>query len=218
MTDTIIPARKIKITNRSVSGVFPETGRYESSLERDFMEILRFDSSVDVVHPQPITIEYSDKNGKKRKYTPDGLIHFRPEYRKPPILYEIKYRDDFRDNWRVILAKFRAAKSYCMSEGWQFCAFTEREIRTQFLKNARFLWPYKNISFAESEKLLVLNTLSDLEEADPELLLCAIYRDKTNRAKLIPVLWHLIANDMISCDLDSPLNMRSTLRSKGEPS
>ncbi len=64
------PVRKIGITNRSVSGVMPNIGSYESSLERDFMEWLRFDDSVKGITPQPLTIGYSDNFNNQRSYTP----------------------------------------------------------------------------------------------------------------------------------------------------
>lgn len=52
-------------------------GRYESTLERDMMEILRFDSNVRSFLPQLLTIEYRNKEGQKRSYAPDGLIHYK---------------------------------------------------------------------------------------------------------------------------------------------
>lgn len=108
------PVRRIGITNRSVSGIVPGMGRYESSLERDFMEILRFDSCIKNFKPQPVTIDYLRSNGSSGTYTPDGYFEYASHLALPPVLYEIKYRSDFLENWKVLMPKFRAAKNYIM--------------------------------------------------------------------------------------------------------
>ena len=56
------PVREIKPTRRSVSGVYPFRKQYslayESSLERDFIVLQEFDSSVIEVIAQPIKIPF----------------------------------------------------------------------------------------------------------------------------------------------------------------
>jgi|SRR5690554_118783 len=209
------PARKIGITCRSVSGVVPGIGRYESSLERDLMESLRFDVCVKQVTPQPVTIQFIGPEGEPRSYTPDGLIYFKPELALKPILYEVKYRKDFRDSWKTLLPKMRAAKSYALSNGWGFEVFTEKEVRTTYLKNVKFLWPYREREISIENKSYVLSVMADLDEADAEFLVHALCRDKTNQAKFIPVIWNLVATGELGCDLDMPLNMRARLWSTG---
>lgn len=206
------PARIIGKNSRAVTGEMPGVGAYESTLERDFMEVLRFDREVIRISPQPVVIKFLDSTGRSGEYFPDGLIEFSIELGQCPILYEVKHRQDFRDNWRQLIPKFRAAKLYCADRGWRFEVFTEREIRTPYLKNVRFLFPYRERHFPEPIIDWVLQTLSDLAEADPDLLLCALCKDKGNRAELIPVIWHLVANGAIDCDLDEPLTMRSRIQ------
>lgn len=206
------PIREIGISTRSVTGVVPSLGRYESSLERDLMEILRFDHRVESFVAQPLTIEYIDDVGRNRSYTPDGLIHFKTSSHRPQsVLFEVKFREDFRKNWKVLIPKFRAAKNYCLGRGWRFEVFTEREIRTPYLVNVKFLWPYLAREPSVETKALILKTLWDLDEADPDLLLCALCHDAANRARMIPAIWHLVANGAVGCDLDLPLTMRSPI-------
>lgn len=206
------PIREIGISTRSVTGVVPSLGRYESSLERDLMEILRFDPNVESFAPQPLSIEYVDDLGRTHSYTPDGLIQFKTlSYRPEPILFEVKFREDFRKNWRGLLPKFRAAKDYCLGRGWRFEVFTEREIRTPYLNNVKFLWPYLARGVPVETKNLILKTLWDLDKADPDLLLCALCHDPANRARMIPAIWHMVANGSVGCDLDLPLTMRSAI-------
>ena len=204
-------ARKIGVTNRSVSGVVPDIGSFESSLERDFMELSRFDSSVENIIPQPLTLEFFDNTGACRRYTPDGLLSYKKELDIAPILYEIKYREDFRGSWKQLMPKFRAAKRIAYDRGWVFKVFTEKEIRGNYLNNVKFLWPYKIRSFDEAMLNHTLLVMSDLQEADPALLAAAIFSSRQNQAKVIPVIWHLISTLHIGCNLNTPLTMHSKI-------
>jgi hypothetical protein len=203
------PVREIGVSTRGVTGNVPSLGKYESSLERDFMEILRFDLNIERFIPQPLVIEYLDQGGKLRSYTPDGLIYFKST--ATPVLFEVKYRADFRRDWKMLMPKFRAAKAYCLNRAWRFEVFTEKEIRTSYLGNVKFLWSYRKQVPSAEMKTMVLQTLWDLDEADPDLLLCALCHDLTNRARMIPVIWHLIATGAIGCDMNLPLTMRSRI-------
>lgn len=205
--------RKIGMNSRSVTGCMPGLGQYESSLERDLLEILRFDPGVESVIPQPVRIEYKDADGRQRVYTPDGLIHFDPvlSIQSSPVLYEAKYRADFRKEWKTLMPKFRAAKAYSLRIGWKFEVFTEQKVRTPYLKNVKFLWPYLERNIEVGTRAHILKVLWDLEEADPDLLLCALCNDPDNRARLIPAIWHLVACHAIGCDLNEPLTMRTQL-------
>jgi len=48
------PVREIGVQSRSITGTMPDGNRYESSLERDFMLLLKFDPSVELYTPQPL--------------------------------------------------------------------------------------------------------------------------------------------------------------------
>lgn len=139
-----LPARKIGVKSRSVSGIVPKMGHYESTLERDFMEIIRFEGRFTSFTAQPLKIEFRGKSRAVEGYTPDGLIYFiEGSNPRKPLLFEIKHREDFRKDWRKLMPKFKAAKKYCASVGWDFMVLTEKEIRTPYLTNVKFLWPFK---------------------------------------------------------------------------
>ncbi len=148
------------MNSRSVTGTVPGIGAYESTLERDLMEILRFDPEVQRVLPQPIRIEFVKPDGSKGECYPDGLIEFKPEHPLLPVLYEVKYRADFRANWRELMPKFRAAKHFALARGWRFEVFTEREIRTPYLSNVKFLFPFLERKFPDSITSWVLSMVS----------------------------------------------------------
>ena len=76
-----MPIRKIPKNYRNITGIAPYNkaigiAAYESSLERDFLTLLEFDSNVQHFEVQPITIEWFDPAGKKHIYTPDVLVHY----------------------------------------------------------------------------------------------------------------------------------------------
>jgi len=50
------------------------TSAFESSLERDFLLLLDFDPEVVLYEEQPVTINYHDDQGRRRRYTPDVLV------------------------------------------------------------------------------------------------------------------------------------------------
>lgn len=208
------PVRKIGIQTRSMTGLVPGIGRYESSLERDFMELVRCDPAVDLYTPQPCTIHYVDRTGKLRRYTPDALLtyHLLPGQPTPvPWLVEIKYRADFQGRWQELLPRFRAAHHYAKARGWGFKVLTEHLIRTPYLSNVRFLEPYRRRDIDPFLAHKILVHLHDLQEADAETLIMAMFRDRYNQAAALPVVWHLLATRQILADLSEPLTMHTRL-------
>jgi hypothetical protein len=211
------PVRDIPIGTRSVTGTMPDGSRFESTLERDLLYILRFDINVAKFIAQPVKIEYTDDKGKLRTYTPDIIIHHRKGILQaktlPTILGEVKYRDDLRQNFKEYRPKFKAAIRYAKERGWQFRILTEREIRTPYLQNAKFLIHYMQPDPYPSgyHIHLILDKLHEFREMDVETLMVSIYRDKWNQAQLLPTIWHLIAIRRIGNDLSIPITMHSRI-------
>ncbi|MGE8453359.1 MAG: heteromeric transposase endonuclease subunit TnsA, partial [Pseudomonadales bacterium] len=127
------------------------------------------------------------------------------------ILYEVKYRANFREQWRNLLPKFRAAKSYCAQRGWHFEVYTEREIRTPYLDNVKFLWPFRNREPGPFQRAQIVGVFESSNEISVSKLLGMLAPDPKERGELIPVLWHLIANGAVCCDLNIPLSMKTVL-------
>ncbi len=144
--------RKIGVSDRSVTGRHGFSGQqYESTLERDFLDLIEFDCNVDRYETQPLTIIYVDGDGRVHGYTPDVFVQYRrdivPARDMPHLLVEIKYREDYRGQFRELKQRLRAARLYARERGWRFAVLTEREIRTPYLRNARFLRPYRDVDF-----------------------------------------------------------------------
>jgi hypothetical protein len=215
-----MPVRKIPVSHRSVTGLFPSRTNkrmvhYESTLERDFFFLCEFDLDVRSYDGQPVRIEYQDEMGKDRHYTPDVLVTYRsdvvPALWMTPLLAEIKYRKDLKDDQINLRRRIRAGRAYARAHGWRFRVLTETEIRTPYLDNARFLMRYRKLEPDFSHNKLLLDAMHELREADPATLLAFVFYDDEMKGMLLPSLWQLIAEQSIWCDLRLPLSMTSRI-------
>lgn len=213
-----MPVRKIPPNRRSLTGMVASRKNErmvasESSLERDLLVRLEFDPVVERYEEQPVCIQYNDDDGRQHTYTPDVLIYYRADILPgwSPLLCEVKYRANLLNDWKEIKPKVRAGRFHARQHGWRFKIFTEHEIRTPYLENAKFLRPYRRVALNEAEARLILDALDESVESDPEQLLTRIHQDPFKRAELLPTLWRLVSDSYIGVDLNQPLTMRSHL-------
>jgi hypothetical protein len=211
----MIPTRNIKITTRSLRAIQPseKNGRAvhaESALERDVCCLLEFDPQVVEFVEQPVTISYVDR-GKVRRYTPDFFVRYATG--KPPQLIEVKYAADLVAKQGEFTARFQAAHQYAQAQGWEFSIWTEAEIKTPYLKNAKFLLRFRSsivVARPEYRKLL-LELVAQLGRATPAQILLLAFESPERQAELLPALWHLVSTHQLGCNLAEPLTMSSLL-------
>jgi len=210
-----IPKSYVALTGRIANSKGEAPVAFESSLERDLFVILDFDLNVERYEEQPVSIKYIDNNGKVKTYTPDVLVTYRkdiePAIRMKTMLCEVKYRQDLKNNWAEYKCKFKAAVRYARNKGWVFRILTEREIRTPYLVNAKFLRRYRNMNVNGDDKKLLLHAIFEMREANPDEVLLFLSGDEQRRLEILPALWNLVSNRMIGTDLTLPLTMRSRL-------
>ncbi|MDQ3816346.1 MAG: TnsA endonuclease N-terminal domain-containing protein [Acidobacteriota bacterium] len=215
-----MPVRFPPKNRRSVTGLVASVKNntmraHESTLERDLLFLLEFDLNVHTYEEQPVRIEFRDSDGHLHTYTPDVLVTYRkdiaPAKQMPPLLCEVKYRKDLFADWKRLKPKFKAARCFAREKGWRFSILTEHEIRTPLLENARFLLPYRKLEMDWEQSQLLLQMLGELREATPESLLLACGKELMERARLIPMLWHLVSIGMIGADLNIRLVMHSPI-------
>jgi hypothetical protein len=215
-----MPARIVPKNYRHLTGLVYNSRTstmtaFESSLERDFLLLLDFDPDVEYFEEQPVTILYQDDQGRHHRYTPDVFVRFRSDRTASSgptaVLYEVKYRDDLRQHWREYKVKFKAACRYAKGQGWRFRLMTEREIRTAYLENVKFLRPYRYRN-ADAEHLTsLLERLRTLRATTPAALIVALSDDVWHQAQLLSAVWHLVALRQVGTDLSQPLMMHSPL-------
>lgn len=209
-----MPVRLIPKNYRNVTGIVAETKaigqpRFESTLERDFLHLLEFSPDVSRYEVQPVTIEWRDRTGQPRSYTPDVWVEFRDDLAMKPWLCEVKYRSDIKKDWAALHPKFRRGIRHAKSVDAQFRVVTEVEIRTPFLYNAKFLLPFRCRPRPLAEIDAVLEALQRRGRMSVEDLLKGFSADSWEQAEWLPTVWHLVANLRVGADLDIKLTQAS---------
>lgn len=201
------PTRKIGVQTRSLTGTMPDSNRYESSLEGDFMVLVRNDPDFRCFNAQPVAVPLLKPDGRAaRPYKPDGLVQWKSG--KPPWLVEIKYRKDCSGQWRVLRRKFRAASDFAVARGWRFKVFTENEIRGARLQNFTFLEDYGRRRARPKVERLVREAIVS-GRSTPAEVVAQIASRGVDPADALPSLWRLIARREVQIDFEAKLTMTS---------
>ncbi|MCP4587015.1 TnsA endonuclease N-terminal domain-containing protein [Pseudoalteromonas sp.] len=209
------PKRKIKpgyanLTARIPSEKLRRMVSAESSLERDFILLLEFNEQVAEYLEQPITIPLNGGGS----YTPDFLVKYsRYGGLSDIVIYEVKYRSELAKKFTQLKPKFKAAIHYCKQQGYRFKLITDKEIRTDKLKNIEFLQHVsRTVSHSEAAFRDALSrALLELKSATPNELLVFAFSSQLKRAEAIPIMWRMVADGSIKVDLNTPLTMKSQL-------
>ena len=207
------PARAIKPGHRGMRGHAPLLGRaiaFESTLERDLLTHLSLDRSLTEIVGQPVTIRYTDRAGRRRRYTPDYFTrHAGPPDRA--YLIEVKHRADLFAGWAELRPGIMAGRRHARENGWRFLILTEKELRGPDLGNAAFLARFRDWPRDERHEEHLVHRLAIIGPADPAKLLVAAYASEANRAAALGYLWKMVATGRIRADLAVPLTMETEI-------
>lgn len=203
------PTRKIGIQTRSLTGTVPDSNRFESSLEGDFMVLVRNDPDFLSFNAQPVVVPMTKPDGRPaRPYRPDGLVQWKSG--KTAWLVEIKYRKDCSGQWRVLRRKFRAASDFAVARGWLFKVFSEDRIRGARLQNLQFLEDYGRRRVRPKIEDLVREAIAS-GKSTPADVVAEVASKGVGSADALPSLWRLIARREIQIDFGLKLTMTSKL-------
>lgn len=211
-----VSVRRIPPNRRSITGHVPSKKKpgmlaFESKLERGLYLLLEFDPFVKTVLEQPVRIAFRTRRGKIEEYTPDCLITYYDERRKPALI-EVKYRRELFAQWREFHPKFRAAARYANRIGKTFRILTECEIHGPRLENATWLISYRSLPLPPAEIAMVLEALRNLpSKSTPHDLLSVLSESQERREAFLVVLWHCMANGWVAFDMDTALSMSSPI-------
>jgi len=178
----------------------------ESTLERDFALLQRFDPKVAAVEEQPVRVGYRTTGGACRFYVPDFLV----TYQRPGLsikLVEVKFSTDPALVSGALDERFAAARAFASARGWSFEVVTETHIRTPRLGNAIFLLPYRQRPADTGIRARLLMAL----RSGPATVEALINVAGGDRGRTLPTIWGMVARFEIGADLDRPLTMRSQL-------
>ncbi|MFN3900850.1 MAG: heteromeric transposase endonuclease subunit TnsA [Alishewanella aestuarii] len=213
-----MPIRNIPKNYRNVTGVAANSkakdkAMFESTLERDWLTLLQFSAEVERFEVQPVKVPWFDEKGKEHSYTPDVLVYYHQPGHKP-LLCEVKYRDELRENWAQFKPKFQAAYRFARERGWRFKLINEKYIRTPLLDNAKFLLPFTRRITSEAEQIpVLLEKLALQPNTTVQSLLNSIDANPMIQAEYLPVLWYLIGTHQVGADLTQKLTMTSVIQS-----
>ena len=222
----MLEARQIGNGRRSLTGMMtsakktPGLGKFESSLERDLFFLLEFDRRVIAWYPQPVTLPVPAEPGRRAsRYTPDVSIEYAAEPDGQIVdrveLCEVKYREELRTDWIKLKPRLRTGVRHARENGWSFRIYTEVEIRTPRLANAKYFLPYVSRQVDENHVMRLEQALSRFGVSTPNEVLDAAQQREGERGWMLGVLWHLIAVGRIEMDFDKALTMQSSIRCRG---
>lgn len=213
--------RKIGYTYGSVSGHFAfrkqKSIAFESTLERDMLTLLEFNDSVDYVIEQPLTLEYTNHNGRNVTYTPDFLVYFKEpdasllRIQRKPLLIEVKPTEKLKKHFDEYKARFKIAIKYAQDNDMIFKIYDERRIRTQYLKNIIFLKRYKRLTYIKENEDSILACSHAIGNVSIEYILEYLCITKEQKSMMLGHIWNLIGNKKLICNLDQPLNLHTEI-------
>lgn len=224
-----MPTRKITRSPVKVTGTAPDGQEFESTLEEDFLVLLRFNRLIERVETQTVRVEWADASGKIRVYTPDVLVHYRKDLDEskdlPSKLCEVK--PDFGDendknrrrqpprseNEEENKLKWAAAARLAALRGWEFEVIRESTIRTPYLKNAKFLLRYIERDFQTNHEAEMLECLEREGPMSIEALARRFSVDSQSRGTILPTCYRLIAKQQVGTDLMQPLSLNTVMTS-----
>lgn len=202
------PVRKITTNRRSSRGYYSFRGEdciaHESTVERDFVMRMEFESDVAKLVSQPVELSYIDLNGRRQRYTPDYLVYFKSD--RKPLLVEVKEKTELLEKFEKLRPKFSAAFAAAREEGWIFKIYDERRIRGPLLDNIRKLKNYAAHTVREDEQLSILEALS--KHTFPITVKSFLESYTGNRHEYLMTIsrvWWLATNHQIALDLSKPL-------------
>ncbi|MBI5922999.1 MAG: TnsA endonuclease N-terminal domain-containing protein [Betaproteobacteria bacterium] len=225
-----MPTRRIKASPVKVTGTAPDGQQFESTLEEDFFILLRFNRLVAGFESQPLTLNWLDEKNKIRDYTPDVLIHYRTDLPEaanlPPMLCEVKpdsndgsesprrRRPPRKEHEAENRLKWAAAEIHASRQGWHFKVFRESEIRTLYLKNARFLLRFLERPVDSKYEAGLLEHIRKWGQLTLRDWAATIGSTPERRAQVLPACYGLIARQLVDVDLSVPLSLDSVVKAQ----
>jgi hypothetical protein len=199
---------------------------FEGSLESDFSMLMDFDWKVDSYLPQPFVVDYADPSGRPRTYTPDYFMRFKVRGMKP-LLVEVKSTQSIEKEGDLHHWQTEAGERFARQHGWRFKVYTEDEIRTPYLRNAKFLRRFRTYSPQQKD----INAVRDILAAKGEIAVEALVEHAVTvlnhsitaphdlhevRLRLLSVVWWHIAEGFLYVDLEQLVTNQSPIRPRGD--
>ncbi|MCP1297620.1 TnsA endonuclease N-terminal domain-containing protein [Chryseobacterium sp. S0630] len=206
--------REIGLSNLSLTGNIysakaNEIVNFESSLERDYIYLLEYDTKVYKYYEQPLKIYY----GNNQYYVPDFFVKYHSKDVKSELI-EVKYLIDLAENKEKYRPKFEAAQAFCSDNGLKFKIITEEKIRNGYrLQNAKFLLGYRNpkVGFDDGFMTILEKIIENHQPISIQETLDLAITCEEKKAELLYVLLHMLSKRYINFDETTKLTMDTTI-------
>lgn len=122
-----------------------------------------------------------------------------------------------KEEWSKHKHKFRACRDFAKECGWDFRIYTDRDIRTPRLFNAKFLLPYGEMDIDWNLQAAVMKAIVEMGVTTPRAVLERLSPSSLEQAKYLPALWNLLRNHCVTTDLNQKLTMSSRIERAKPP-
>jgi hypothetical protein len=215
---TFMPVRKVSNWGGNIIGSFPSIKmhnsiKYESTIERDFLYYLEYDSTVIEYYAQPMVINGKDSENKYHTYTPDFQV------------IKINRKEIVECKPKIFLdqphtrQQIELRKSWAAANGHHFVIVTDTHLRKDHvLVNLKLLWRYSRltvptatvsscIAYVRSQPVgttfkdithFLASTTSDSEMQQPH--------------KQAPFVYSMLFHQILKADLTKPITPITILR------
>ena len=209
--------RKIGYVYNSVAGDFSFNGLklvgHESKLEKNFLILASFSSSVVNIIEQPFTILYQHNN-KEREYTPDYLIYFNEDengFQPKPLLVEVKPRKVLMERFSEFKPKLKAAFAYCRQENMRFKIYDEQRIYNTSFNNIKFLKRYARLEYANEEAHKIVKYLDKVQESTITEILDFLGVSEQERSLSLGHIYQLLYKKILLTDFSETIDLHTVI-------
>jgi hypothetical protein len=204
--------RQVKSSGGNVIGMFPslkmnEQIPYESTLGRDLLFFLEYDSTVVHYYAQPFAITGSSADGATHTYIPDFQV----------IRTSVKELVECKP--AALLARPHTQQQLSLGQVWAeandhaFVVITDADLRTGHrLANLKLLWRYSRLRVPP----LFIERCRSILIAQPDGLslevLSAALSNTSPSFELLPYLYCLLFAHVLLTDLTQPLSLKTCVQ------
>jgi TnsA-like endonuclease N terminal len=201
--------RQVKSSGGNVIGTFPslkmrEQIPYESTIERDLLFFLEYDTNVVRYQAQPFVITGSSADGTARSYIPDFQI-IRTDSKEIVECKPTAHLNEAHSQRQLALGQVWANANQHL-----FVVITDTDLRTGHrLANLKLLWRYSRLCVPPSITSRCRSIL--IAQADGLSLeaLATALSNTSSSFELLPYLYHLLFKHFLHTDLTQPLSLRT---------
>ncbi len=198
--------RRVRNSGGNVIGTFPslkmrEQIPYESTIERDLLFFLEYDTSVVRYQAQPFVITGTSADGAAHTYIPDFQV-IRANGKEIVECKPTAHLNDAHTQQQLALGQAWADTNQHL-----FVVITDTDLRAGHrLANLKLLWRYSRLSVSVRLIEQCRACITAQPEGVPLAALAAFLSGQVSPSTQLPSLYNLLFQDLLHADLTEPLS------------